>query len=71
MLGDRFMCVGFGGDNWWALRVRMGVWWVRSRRRIWLRISPGSSRKGKGIVIVGVSRSNGSGWRRAVQLRGG
>lgn len=56
MLGDRFMYVGFGGDNWWALRVRMGVWWVRSRRRIWLRISPGSSRKGEGIVIVGVGQ---------------
>lgn len=56
MLGDRFMCVGFGGDSWWALRVRMGVWWVRSMRRIWLRISPGSSRKGKGIVIVGVGQ---------------
>ena len=28
----------------------MGVVWVRRRRRIWLRISPGSSRKRKGIA---------------------
>ena len=46
--------MGVGGPSWWAFRVRMGVLWVRRRRRIWLRVSPGRSRKGKGIGVVGV-----------------
>lgn len=65
MLGDRFIDVGFGGPNWWAFLVRMGVVCVRSRRRIWLRISPGSSRKRKGIGRVGVDGRLRVGYRRS------
>lgn len=65
MLGDRFIDVGFGGPSWWAFRVTMGVVWVRSRRRIWLRISPGSSRRRKGIIgWVGVDGRLRVGYRR-------
>lgn len=53
MLGDRPIDVGFGGPNCWTFLVTMGVLCVRSRRRIWFRISPGSSRKRKGIGGVG------------------
>jgi len=50
MLRHRPSGVGLGGANWLAERVIMGVECVRSKRRIWLRISPGSSRKRNGMV---------------------
>lgn len=65
MLGERPIDVGVGGPNWWAFLVRMGVVCVRSRRRIWFRISPGSSGKRKGIGGLGVDGRFRVGKRRS------
>ena len=54
-----FNGVGLGGASWLAERQTMRVLWVRRRRKIWLRISPGSERKGKGMFVVVVVGSGG------------
>jgi hypothetical protein len=52
MCGVRPRFVGFGGANWLHEHVIIGVECCKRRRSIWLRISPGSSRKRKGIAAV-------------------